>query len=301
MEEKNKDILRYFQAVSCLTPRLMNEAMRIPDALGAQVEEVRLRCGGPLTLVREGQELALDGEVITAAELREILSRAARYSVHSYQEDLSRGFLPLEGGHRLGLCGTVARSGGEIVGYRALSSLCIRVAREIPGAADEVFEQLCAGGRCKSALIVAPPGLGKTTLLRDLIRRASGIGLRVGVADERSELAALHDGKPRFDLGACVDVIEGADKSEAAIRLIRTMSPQVLAMDEITDERDIRAAQMASHCGVAVLATAHGVDGADLSRKPLFRELFDRKVFEMLLVLRKENGTRTVVVEEVPC
>ena len=279
----------------------MQEAMQLSQERMQQVEEVRLRCGNRLSVVCLNRELEIGKEAIGVSELRDLLSRAARYSVQSYQEDLSRGFLPLEGGHRLGLCGTIARNNGEIVGYRTVSSACIRIAREIPGAATALYQQLAGEGYCKSALLVAPPGLGKTTLLRDLIRCCSFAGLRVGVVDERSELAALYNGKPQFELGSCVDVIEGADKSEAAMRLIRTMSPQVLAMDEITEERDLRTVQTAMHCGVTVLATAHGINGAELLRKPLFRELLEQKVFDCLVVIRRKDGSRTIEIEEVPC
>ncbi|MBQ3071664.1 MAG: stage III sporulation protein AB, partial [Oscillospiraceae bacterium] len=239
MEEKKNETGRYLQAIACLPPRLMGDAMRISSRAMELAEEVRLRCGQPLAVIVDGEELVCEGEPVEAAELRELLARAARYSVHSYEEDLCRGFLPLEGGHRLGLCGTLAKNHGAVVGFRAISSVCIRIAREFPGISEPVFSKICAGRCCKSTLIVAPPGIGKTTFLRDLIRLCSTNGFRVGVADERSELAALRGGIPQFALGPRTDVIEGTDKADAAMRLIRTMSPQIIAMDEITEERDL--------------------------------------------------------------
>ena len=297
--ESKKEAGRYLQAIACLPPRLMGEAMQIPDELMSHVEEVRLRCGHPLSVVADGKERSFKGLPVDAGELRELLARAARFSVHSYEEDLSRGFLPLEGGHRLGLCGTIARSNGLSVGYRTLSSVCIRVAREFVGVSAPYFQNICGDGRCRSTLIIAPPGLGKTTFLRDLIRLCSVNGFRVGVADERSELAALRAGSSQFDLGPQADVIEGIDKAEAAMRLIRTMSPQVVAMDEITEEQDLRTVRMAAHCGVSILASAHGIDVQDLARKQMFREMFEQKIFEQFVILTRENGERTVRMEAV--
>lgn len=300
MEAKN-ETGRYLQAIACLPPRLMGEAMRIPDELMACAEEVRLRCGHPFSVVADGKEISFKGTPVDAGELRELLARAARFSVHSYEEDLSRGFLPLEGGHRLGLCGTVARSNGLIVGYRTLSSVCIRVAREFVDVSAPYFKSICGAGRCRSTLIVAPPGLGKTTFLRDLIRLCSVNGFRIGVADERSELAALRGGSPQFDLGPQADVIEGTDKAEGAMRLIRTMSPQVVAMDEITEERDLRTIRTAAHCGVSILATAHGINVEDLAKKRLFCELFEQKMFEQFIILARKDGKRVVRLEAVEC
>ena len=301
METKQYEISKYMQAISCLPPRLMREAMQIPMELTEEAEEIRLRCGYPLSIVCMGRETSSSGAAVEASELNELLARASRYSVHSYREDLSRGFLPLEGGHRLGLCGTIARNGGEIVGYRTLSSVCIRIAREIKGVSDGVYSKVLLDRRCKNTLIIAPPGVGKTTMLRDLIRRISLDGIKVGVADERSELAALCGGKPQFDLGPCVDVIDGMHKADAAMRLIRTMSPDVIAMDEITEEQDLRTIQMAAHCGVSILATAHGIDGKDLLRKKLFRDLFKQCMFDRILVMNYVDGKRSLKVEEMEC
>ena len=287
------------QAIACLPPRLMGEAMRASKVITEQAEEVRLRCGQPVSIVCGNREICVGELTVEQGELRELLARAARYSVHSHSEDLARGFLPLEGGHRLGLCGTIARSGGVIVGYRVLSSACIRVAQDIPGVSDAVISTICSKDLCKSTMIVAPPGIGKTTLLRDMIRACSLMGHRVGVADERSELAAMRGGIPQFDLGPCTDVIEGADKADAVIRLIRTMSPQIVAMDEVTEEKDLAAIRTAAHCGVSILATVHGVDAEELEKKRLFRELLDQQIFERLIIVNRKKGVRSMEVKEL--
>lgn len=299
--ERRIETQRYLQAIACLPPRLMGEAMQIPDELMARADEVRLRCGQPFSVLVNSEEVFSKNDPVDSSELRELLARAARFSVHSYEEDLSRGFLPLEGGHRLALCGTIARSNGLVVGFRTISSVCIRIAREFIGVAEPHFHTICTTDRCKSTLIIAPPGIGKTTFLRDLIRICSRKGFRVGVADERSELAALRNGNPQFDLGPHTDVIEGIDKAEGAMRLIRTMSPQIIAMDEITDEKDLRTIRTAAHCGVSILASAHGIDLEDICRKRLFTSLLEEKVFEHYLVIDRKGKERIIRAEALEC
>ena len=299
--ERRIETQRYLQAIACLPPRLMGEAMQIPDELMARADEVRLRCGQPFSVLVNSEEVFSKNDPVDSSELRELLARAARFSVHSYEEDLSRGFLPLEGGHRLGLCGTIARSNGLVVGFRTISSVCIRIARQFIGVAEPHFHTICTTDRCKSTLIIAPPGIGKTTFLRDLIRICSRKGFRVGVADERSELAALRNGNPQFDLGPHTDVIEGIDKAEGAMRLIRTMSPQIIAMDEITDEKDLRTIRTAAHRGVSILASAHGIDLEDICRKRLFTSLLEEKVFEHFLVIDRKGKERIIRAEALEC
>lgn len=280
MKEEKKLPLR--EAAACLTPALRLALDRLPRETALAVEELRLRVGQPPTLSAGGQELPMQSETVTAADLREIVSRAARDSVHSYADSLRQGFLTLAGGHRVGICGTARAENGAFEGVRQFSSLNLRIARPVFGCARPVYEQ-CCGLAPRSLVILSPPGRGKTTLLRDLIRCASASGVRVGVADERGELAALREGAPQFDLGGRADVLELCAKEDAVLHLIKTMSPQVVALDEITSAKDAAAVQYAANCGVALFATAHALDLEDFRRRPVYRPLL--KVFSYAVEL----------------
>ncbi|WNX83085.1 stage III sporulation protein AB [Agathobaculum sp. NTUH-O15-33] len=286
MEMKKDEALR--QALECMPPPLLT-ALTGSEAAGA-VEEIRLRAGRPPAFKTVGGERETALEPLTPEILRDILSRAARYSVHSYQESLQNGFLTLPGGHRLGVCGTAIMEDREVRGIRQISSLNLRVARQIDTVGQDI--RLTNGDRLVSTLLLSPPGAGKTTLLRELTRRVSDQGVTVAVADERSELAALSGGRPQFQIGSCTDVIEGCGKKQAAIMLLKTMSPALLVFDEITAPADVEAVSLCAHCGVAVFASAHARDVQDLSRRALYRKLLGLGLFRQAVVISVEGGER---------
>lgn len=291
----------YIQAASVLPLRLRREALALPEPRQQLAEEIRLRTGWPMTAVIGEEEIPLGDAPVTSSELEQLLELGSRASVHAVLPQIRRGYLTLAGGHRVGLCGTVALEEGEVRTMRRLSSVSIRVARQIPGTARETAPQLCRNGILESTLILAPPGLGKTTFLRDLVRCVSeGEGmfpLRVGLADERGEVAALSQGAPQFGVGRRTDVLEGCPKAQGLLLLLRSMNPQVLAMDEITGPEDVEALKSAAGCGVILLASAHGSGPEDLRRRPLYRELSG--MFQKLVLIHRREGIRTYQVEEL--
>lgn len=275
------------------------EGLRAEEML--TVEELRLRRGYPMTALLPRGECPLGGEPVSERDLREVLERASQASAHTVLEQVRNGFVTLRGGHRIGLCGTVTRKDGETTALRYLSSLSIRVARAVEGQAAKLMPKLIENGAFISTLLLGPPGSGKTTLLRELIRTLSdGHGVpphRVGVADERGEIAALWQGRAQFRVGRQTDVLDGCPKAEGLSILLRGMNPQVLAVDEITHPDDVTAIVEAAGCGVALLATAHGGDVADLQRRPVYRTLLNEGVFRRAVVLGRTNGTRDARVE----
>lgn len=250
------------------------------------LEELRLRAGRPPTAVLDGKECILPGcaEAVTSRMLEEIVSAATNRSCYSAEASLREGYVTLPGGHRIGLCGTAALRESRIQSLRELSSVSIRIARQVACAPPELLRRLDA-----STLILGPPGSGKTTLLRECVRSLSDGGSRVGLVDERGELAACRLGVPQLDVGAQTDVLTGCGKSEGIYLLLRAMNPQWIAVDEITAPEDIRAMEEASYCGVRFLATAHAFSPDELRRRPLYRRLRELELFQRLLILSPDK------------
>ncbi len=290
------------EAAYCLTPALRLAIDQLPEQAARSAEELRLRVGQPPSLSCNGRETALSCNAVTAADLREIVARAARESVHSYADSLRQGFLTLAGGHRIGICGTAKAENGVFEGVRQFGSLNIRIAKPVFGCAREAYEQCCREAPA-SLVILSPPGHGKTTLLRDLIRCASAAGERVAVADERGELAALRDGAPQFDLGGAADVLELCAKKDAVMHLIKTMSPRIVALDEITSAQDAAAVCYAANCGVEIFATAHAFGLEDFRRRAVYKPLLP--VFSYAVEITLSDGERACRVhplkEGAPC
>lgn len=294
-----------WEQAAAVLPELLRSGLR---ALGGdrlyELEEVRLRRGFPMTALLPEGEIDTDTPPIGEEELRQVLENATQSSAHTALDRVRQGFVTLRGGHRIGLCGSVVHRNGEIVTLRELSSLSIRVARPVVGQAGALLPQLREAGAFTSTLILAPPGVGKTTLLRELVRGLSdgegGPPLRVGVADERGEIAALWRGEPQLYVGRHTDVLDGCSKAEGLSMLLRGMNPQAVAVDEITDPADVRAVTEAAGCGAAMLATAHGSGPEDLRRRPVYRALLSTGVFRRLIVLERREGRRTARVETLP-
>ena len=263
-----------------------------------KIEEIRLRAGQPPGVVcGDGISRCSRGQAVRAQELEQILQASCRWSIHTVLDQLCSGYITLEGGHRLGVCGTAVMGETGLKSMREISSLNFRIARQIKGVARQAARAIYGSGESCNVLIVSPPGVGKTTFLRDMIRTLSrgdaGVQYRVAVADERGEVAAVWRGEPQMDLGPCVDVLSGCPKGRAIEFLTRSMSPQIIAVDEITAEEDIAAMKRSMGCGVSLLATAHARDADSLKKRPLYRGLLESGVFDTVVELGKTGSERT--------
>lgn len=252
----------------------------------AQIEELRLRVGQRPSVLYVGVERALPvRDTLSQAELQQILLNASAQSQYAVQEQLRSGYLSLPGGYRLGVCGSAVVQNGCMTGLREVSSLALRVPHAIRHPPQTLLPYLQ-----ESCLLAGAPGSGKTTLLRSCIRTLSETGQRVAVVDERLELAGAVHGVPQFDLGPCTDVLSGCPKGEGMLMLLRSMNPQWLAVDEITQPEDLAAIRQAGGCGVKLLATLHAGSAEELKNKPLCRELFSTGIFRRVLYLDKNRA-----------
>ncbi|MBQ5504333.1 MAG: stage III sporulation protein AB [Oscillospiraceae bacterium] len=299
MERVSGAVERFDRAALLLPHNLRERAREIKREERAACEEFRLRLGYPASVVMPEGERSMGGDPVTKRELGFVLEAATGASVHSASSRLAEGFITAKGGFRVGLCGAVGLSGGEPGGFTSVSSAAIRISREHKGACVPIIDSVYSGGEVRSTLIISPPGGGKTTLLRDLVRYISDAagGPRVGLCDERSEIAAFFDGEPTMDVGRRTDVLDGCPKARAVSMLLRSMNPGVIAIDEITAEEDAEAMTRAAHCGVKLIATAHAASRTELAERPIYRALLASGVFEELIIIRKLGGRRSYLRE----
>lgn len=258
-----------------LFPIHMREKLKSADIDQQTLEEIRVRAGQPLMFLYGDREYFFDEERgqlssnqvaayrMRPGDLEEMVSFLCSYSIYAYEEQLRVGYLTLRGGHRVGVAGEAASRQGRIVRLQHIYFLNIRIARERKGCAKELVNAVRDAGGIYNTLILSPPGVGKTTYLRDAIRILSEgddrhAGMKVGVVDERSELGAGYLGIPQNDLGPRTDVLEGAGKSEGIYMLLRSMSPQVIAVDELGAKEDFEAVTRAFHSGCRLIGTVHG-------------------------------------------
>lgn len=280
-------------ARSLLPDSFADAVKQVPTA-----EEIRLRLGKPPAVVVSGREKQLSAPQVTQNHLLHILEKATGASLYAAAPFLKNGYVSFQG-LRIGVCGEAVYSREQISGLRSFSSLAIRIPHALPQGCDALLEGLLRP-QPVSTLIVSPPGGGKTSLLRELIRRAASQSMRVSVIDDRNELSASISGKAQFDLGQGSDILVGVPKAQAAVMLLRGMNPQIIAMDEITQEADINAAEQIFGCGVLLFATAHGKDLHDLQRRPLYKRILDSGVFRELVTIRCNGGKRLYTREALP-
>ena len=293
-----------------------------------KTEEIRIRTGKPCLVYVDGQEyiLTTQGLVYSALDkrrnaeyymadsgmVRQILDKMSGYSLYAYEDELRQGYFNLEGGHRVGLAGKTVVENSSVKIMKDISFLNIRIAHEKKNCGKKVIGKLIQNGKLKHTLILSPPGCGKTTLLRDLIRLISNgfynedkgdrlyfPGVTVGVVDERSEIGASVKGVPMTDLGIRTDLIDGCPKHIGIFLLLRSMAPKVIAVDEIGSEQDFEALRQAVNSGCVILATAHGSDLDDILKKDVFASFLKEKIFERYIILSGRSGKGTVEKIEV--
>lgn len=273
---KQEEILRIF-------PDYMRARWEKPLQRADKLQEIRMGIGQPVRLMLDGEERFLscrgcvstscqDAWYMTEREMEEILKNVCHYSMYAFENEIRQGFLTIQGGHRIGMAGQVVlNENGNVRNITHIRFMNIRVSHEVIGAADEVMRYLYENGRFVNTLLVSPPGCGKTTLLRDIIRQISegnryAGGKQVGVVDERSEIAGSYKGIPQNRIGMRTDVMDGCPKVQGMMLLMRSMAPSVVAVDEIGGCEDMRAVYQVLQCGSSMLATMHGNSLEDIRK-----------------------------------
>ena len=295
---EREDVLRLF-------PGTIREILKQAAWDADTLQEIRLRTGKPLILWQNGEEFFVSSQgvltrhrdmayLVKQEEIRKTMEYLGQYSLYAYEEELRQGFLTIQGGHRVGVTGKTIIEEHQVKGVRQISCINIRFSHEVKGCADDVLPYVLQDKEVCHTLIISPPRCGKTTLLRDLIRQISDgnakfPGCTVGVVDERSEIGGSYQGIPQNDVGIRTDLLDCCPKSEGMMMLLRSMSPSVIAIDEIGNYEDIDAIEMTLNSGCKLLATVHGSSIEEIQKKPLLERLIKEHVFQRYIVLQNKK------------
>ncbi|HJV16604.1 MAG TPA: stage III sporulation protein AA [Bacillales bacterium] len=272
---------------------------KIPPFQLEEMEEIRIRINRPIEITLNGVPKFLS-YIIEAEDAVHLMNKISQFSLYTLEEELKRGYITVSGGHRIGLAGKVILEDGRVKAIRDISSFNIRIAKEKVGIAESIIPYIFKEDFLHT-MIIGPPQTGKTTLLRDIARIISNghqkYGIRaekVGIVDERSEIAGCVKGIPQLTFGHRVDVLDACPKAEGMMMMIRSMSPDVLVVDEIGRKEDADAIMEAIHAGIKLIMTTHGNSLDDIRKRPTLKHILEQQIFQRYIVLSRKKGPGTV-------
>jgi stage III sporulation protein AA len=272
---------------------------KIPPNQKDELEEIRIRINRPIEIMLKGAPQFLP-YIIQQDDAFHLMNKISQFSIYTLEEELKRGYITVSGGHRIGLAGKVILEEGKVKAIRDIASFNIRIAKEQVGIAEWLTPYIFKGTWLHT-MIIGPPQTGKTTLLRDIARiistghnRKEIQAFKVGIVDERSEIAGCVNGIPQMSFGHRLDVLDACPKAEGMMMMIRSMSPDVLVVDEIGRAEDAEAIQEAVNAGIKLIMTTHGSSMEEIRKRPSLKAIIEQKIFQRFIVLNRASGPGTV-------